>query len=224
MDNQNILKARGIELAERAQRLRSRAPDTKTQEKLDNCADELIRPDNTDRFETAQNALELAAGWREEDRSLAHEINSAWLDQHGLDPISLEQALPTLTTWAALYQRSTRPEIQAAGKNLASALGQLAAPQQRSTQKYALNYLLEFLEAMLAHLATRDDGDDNMTQTIRLLRSMRDAALVSRELIVDDAELLEADKVEDNQFDQVTQAREALDEIYSSMTQASRPQ
>ncbi|MEO8104896.1 MAG: hypothetical protein ABI602_00990 [Candidatus Saccharibacteria bacterium] len=219
MDNQEVLKARSVELAERANRLAERAGGTESQTKLRNCADELINLDNAARFEAAQSALEHSTQWSEDQRSLAHEINAAWLAQWGHQPMSFEQVLEILDGWVHTYQASSHPEIRTAGQNLRQALDQLVIPAQPAVQKDALNYLLELFEVLLSHLeAKQEQVNDQMKHTIHMLRNLRDATLVTRELTVDEADLLDNEKSSATQFDKVTAARDALDEIYASIT------
>jgi len=224
LDNEELLKARSVELAERSKRLIERTNDTNTKSNLGDCAAELIRLDNSNRFDSAQKALEQSVQWSEAERSLAHEIHSAEQMQNNTLAMSFDEVIQILDNWSRSYITSAHPEINIAGQNLYRALQQLVVPEERSTQKAALNYLMELFEVLLAHIGTKKDEVDNKSiLTVRQLRRMRDAVLVTRELDIDDPELLDNQSRENLQFDSVTTARDALDEIYKNIVPVILP-
>src|ERR1019366_5215756 len=114
MDN-DTLKARSIELAERANRLKDKASESDIRDKFDNAADVLIQIDKPDRFYLAQSKLENDAAWTEEMRSLAHEIDLADKTIRDDELLSLDETIQILGQWNKNYLSSTTTEIHETG-------------------------------------------------------------------------------------------------------------
>jgi hypothetical protein len=215
MDNDN-LKARSIELAERANRLRDKTADSVIKEKFDNTADVLVQIDKLDRFYLAQSVLEKDTAWSEEMRSLAHELNSADHVIKNSKPISFVDAMQTLEEWNKAYLSSTNPEISKVGTEIDAALALLFTNDPESNMKQALDYLISFLETILSHVQTKNN-EDKENSTISQLRNMRDAVLVKRELVIDISELVKENENENINANSVELARETLNEIYNKV-------
>jgi len=216
MDTQE-LKARSIELAERAYRLKKLANGAQNRQVIDDTADELIRVDNPQRFHVAQSKLELKNIWPEELRSLAHEINVADHSLKGTSPLSSEEAYKILEQWAQVYTQSQQHEVIQTGFNILNAVESLASADAAKTRKESFNYLITLIETMMARVQLTIKDDFASNASIDLLRNIRDAVLMEREMVVDDAELLDADQVDDNQVADIQLARKSLDEIYKTI-------
>ena len=214
--NTDTLKARSIELAERANRLRDKANDSAIKDKFDNAADSLIQIDNIDRFYLAQTMLEKDTAWSEEMRSLAHEINSAHHVLTNSTPISFEASMQTLEGWNKVYLSSSSPEISKIGSEIDSALQTLYINDPRSDRKYALDYLISFFETVLSHIQTNNIANED-DPTVNQLRNMRDAVLVRRELTIDISELVKENADENINDDSVKLARETIAELYKTI-------
>jgi hypothetical protein len=214
--NNDTLKARSIELAERANRLRDKTSDSVIKEKFDNAADILIQIDNLDRFYLAQSLLEKNTAWSEEMRSLAHELNSADHVVKNSLPISFEVSMQTLEEWNKAYLSSSNPEISKVGTEIDAALALLFTQDPESNMKQALDYMISFLETILSHIHT-NSSEDKDNPTIIELRNMRDAVLVKRELVIDISELVKENDNENINANSVELARETLNEIYNTV-------
>lgn len=211
MDSE-ALKARAIELSERAYRQKARASSVATKQRLDDAGDELIRLDNLDRFYVAGTMLEAGQEWTEEQRALAHELNGADQTMRGIEPLTSGQALQMLDKLSGEYSASQNQQTQQTGQNISQTLQKLSDDLPAKDQKTAYNYLLALIESVLEHIRVHDDNPIN--NTVLLLRNMRDSLLSARELLFDENELLAGDKIEDQQVDKVELARETLNEIY----------
>ncbi len=211
-----MLRARAIELAERANRLKNRADSEDIQDIFDHAADTLIEVDKPERFYLAQTKLESENLWSEEMRSLAHEINMADQASKGTSPISFESSVNTLQTWNQSYLNSSNPEVMKISLEINIALLNLKNPESEYKVKEALEYLLSFIEALLSHIhSTEISSLDN--PTIILLRNMRDATLIRRELIIDKSELDRENNNQNINNNRIQLTRESLDEIYSTL-------
>lgn len=220
--NSEALKARSIELAERAYRQKDRTRDDSVKSRLDDAADELIHIENPNRFFSAQSKLEKNGEWTEEQRALAHEINVADQIIRNINAMKSNDAIRTLESWSEKYIASYNPEIKQTGQTIYSALRDLITQEAPSTKKDSLNYLIALIESILAHIQL-EVTNDTINENVILLRSMRDAFLSVRELLFDETELLDEDKKEDQQVDRVQLARESLKEIYKHIQPIKLP-
>ncbi|GAC1391614.1 MAG: hypothetical protein NVSMB46_04760 [Candidatus Saccharimonadales bacterium] len=217
MSDSNELKARAVELAERALRLKDRAVDNGIKGLLHAAANELIMLDNEQRFYDAQIKLERFNTWLEDQRSLAHEINVADRAIRNMPDLDLEKALHYLENWSTNYIASTNPEVAEIGQTLHSNLEVLNTAQDNIMQKQALNHILSFVEALLAHTAVTEKVAIN--NTVLFMRATRDNLLVARELLYDEDDLLTKYKEEGTAVDRLSVARHVVDELYKTAQQ-----
>jgi len=222
MDNDS-LKARSIELAERANRLRDKTSDSVIKEKFDSAADTLVQIDKLDRFYLAQSMLEKDTAWSEEMRSLAHELNSADHVIKSSSPISFENAVQTLKEWDIGYLSSPNPETAKTGTEIDSALALLNADDPKSDRKQALDSLISFFETLLSHIQTQNEMSETDNPKVIQLRNMRDAVLVNRELTIDISELVKENDNENINENSVELARETLNELYDAIKPTEDP-
>ena len=217
-----LLNARSIELAERAYRQKARAKNEDTRQRLDDVGDELIRLGNTHRFYVAQSMFENGSHWTEEERALAHEINVAYQGQHLVPAMSFTAASKVLTEWAAAYNKSDQDHAQQVGYELTEALAVVNANEYATNLKQAYNYLLAVVEIFLTQVRDKQAAAE-INHKVTLLRSLRDAILVSRALAVDVGELLREDMLEDEQFDTIATAQAVLISIYATIVPVEIP-
>ena len=216
MDTQE-LKARSIELAERAYRQKSRATESSGQTKLDEAADELIQIDNSRRFYLAQSKLESDKVWTEEERALGHEMNVADQSIQNIKPLAIDDVIKILEQWVAVYEKSNQLEVLQLGLDLIKSISSLKLRVSLNVQKEALNHLLSLFEIMLSYIQSQITDNSVNNSTVVLLRNMRDAALTARELAIDDNELIKLDAQESDQTTQRELAHKSLDEIYKTI-------
>ncbi len=225
MDDET-LKARSVELAERANRLKEKAGDGYVREKFDSAADTLIQINNPDRFYFAQSKLEKDTTWTEEMRSLAHEIDLADKTIRNEELLTFDETIHAIAEWNMSYLASTRPEIHATGISINNAIKALSENQSEASIKVSLNYLMSFLETVLAHIQSKDKSEnkvEGLNKMVFVLRNVRNALLVKRELSVDEDKLLEENEKENINTDRVELARDSLDEIYSTLKPVDLP-
>ena len=212
MNDNDELKARSIELAERAIRLRDRALDEDTKKKLHYVNNELINIDNRQRFYDAQTPLELVENWTEDQRALAHEINVADRQMRGIQSFNLEETVNQLIE--IIDRMSESPSLVIT--KVAESLQILLSNRARSERKAAVNYVLAFLEDALQK---EDEGDvqqnESVDPTLIKFRNMRDSLLVHRELLYDAGELVEEYRFEGEKIERLGLLRHELDELYS---------
>ena len=210
------LKARSLELAERAYRLKERAGDSATTEKLDKVGDTLIEINNANRFYLAQTYLELIGIWAEDRRSLAHEINTEDQTLRKLNAITFEQVHEILETWVRAYTSSTVKTTISFGFTIQKVLAGLDG----QNKKEEFDTILEIIEQLLLN-SDVVINPSTIDSRILQLRAMRDALLVKRELDVDLGELNEENRAEGDQVARVELARSTLANVYDSMTVVS---
>lgn len=220
--DETLLNARSIELAERAYRQKARAENLDTRQRLDDVGDELIRLGNSHRFYLAQSMFENSSRWSEEERALAHEINVAYQAQHLVPAMSFSEATKLLTDWAAAYNRSDQDHALQVGYELTEALKVVTANEYATNLKQAYNYMLAVVEIFLTQVGDKQAAPD-INHKLTLLRSLRDAILVSRALAVDVGELLREDMLEDEQFDVISTAQDVLVQIYETIEPVTIP-
>ncbi len=214
--DEDSLKARSIELAERAYRQRDRAGDSDKQLTLDETADELILLENPDRFFVAQSKLENIKTWTDELRTLAHEINTA--DQHirQSQMLTTDVALEIINEWATSYSTSPTPQVATLGARMQQSLQQLSQKQSQQDTKSALTFLLTILESMLKHEQDKDTSEI-IKESIVYVRAIRDALLTMRALLVNAKELLIEDQQEEVHENSLDLVRDSLAEVYEQM-------
>lgn len=211
------LKARSIELAERAYRERERADNPDAKKVMDDTGDALIQIEDPARFYLAQSKLERIKPWTNELRALAHEINVADQAGRGFKSISLEECQNVLNGWAAQYTASDNPEVQEVGQHILSSLDRLELKATPGEIKKALNYLLSFLESVLTHIHNNAGPLEPISETVVYTRAMRDSLFIARYLLIDVEELILADEDGYDHDKDLRLARESLNEVYASM-------
>lgn len=209
----DYLKARSIELAERAYRLRDRAHGD-TRLKLDDAGDNLIAISKSRRFLNAQDALEVDTIWQEDMRSLAHEMNVSNNMLENRENLTIEQAFQYVTDWVKSYQKSDQVEVRDLGSYIDGIQASISKSNDAKEKKDAFNDFLGLMEIMLTH--AHQDADVQV-DTLYSLRAMRDAFLVGRELLIDDVELLGKDLEEGNVTHQINIARQHVNELYGTI-------
>lgn len=218
MNDKTFLQARSIELAQRLYRQKQRATTSETKLKLDDAADELIKIDDSDRFYHAQSRIEADTYWTEEWRALAHELNLADQAIRHESPMSSEDAFEIIEEWAELYQRSQTESIRTFGHELETAVENL---ENRSSQhKSTLNYLLTVLETLLTDRKQSADPYE-IEPTVRLVRCLRDAILVHRQLTIDIHELIREDAIEDHQMESLNKVRSSITGMFNQIGKAN---
>ncbi|GAC1392121.1 MAG: hypothetical protein NVSMB46_07020 [Candidatus Saccharimonadales bacterium] len=215
-DYDTTIRARSIELAERAYRLQSHAISSEVADKLNSAGDELIHLDNPDRFYTSQSILETDGVWTEDQRSLAHELNVVDQQIHSERNLTLNEALTVLANWANTCTKNDKPEVRQFGSTINANVQMLAQEISSQDRKTALNGLIEIIEHLLknAHIANKPGTTDDR---IKQLRALRDVLLIQREVSSDINELLLEDQNQKQQIDRVSYARDILDEIYKTI-------
>lgn len=209
----DYLKARSIELAERAYRLRDRAQGDASA-KLDDAGDNLITVSEPYRFLNAQDALEADTIWQEDMRSLAHEINVANNMLENREDLTIEQAFQYVTDWVKSYQESDQLEVRDLGSHIDGIQTTISTSKDTKEKKDAFNDFLGLMEMMLTH--AHQDANAQ-ADTLYFLRAMRDAFLVGRELLIDDVELLGNDLDEGYVTHRIDIARQHVNELYSTI-------
>lgn len=220
MDTQ-ALKARAIELAERAYRQKDRATDERVQEALDATAAELLRIDDIQRFFKAQSKLEKHSLWTEEQRALAHEMSAADLTIKNVQTFDIDVAVLFLKRWANSYLASTNDEARQVGEGINAALEKLMALETLAVKQESFNYIISFLEAVLEHAANNEATVS--TETIVLLRNMRDSLLSARELLYDEDDLLEKVQDPNSEIVRLRLARESVEAIIAGIKPVQVP-
>lgn len=212
MNDTDELKARAVELAERALRLRDRATDDNTKEKLHSVNNELINLENRQRFYDAQKSLEVVENWTEDQRALAHEMSVADRQLRGLTSLSIKDTINQLFEIIEKIGDSADSSITLLGTNLRI----LTETGNSSQKKNALSYILGFLEDMLQHIDQDDDHQNELTDpSVLKFRNMRDSLLIDRELLYDENDLVNNYKSEGEKIDRLGLARHQLDELYN---------
>lgn len=214
-DNTNI-EARSIELAERAYRLKVRTNDAALKEKLESVGDQLILIEDPERFYNAQTILETVDLWLEDRRSLAHELNTIDKQINGQKNTSFAEVLLIIRKWVEGYSLSPSPAVKEYGLKMLELLSSVSSATTREQKKHSLISLLESIEDLLVNTHTAGSKAES-TQRVRMLRSLRDAVIVQRELQVDEQDLLQRNDQEISQGDRVKAAREVLEEVYSGI-------
>ena len=215
MDNDE-LKARSIELAERAFRLRDRATDTDTKEKLHATGNELIQVDNRQRFYDAQRILERGDVWTEDQRTLAHEINVADRQLRGGVTLTIEQALKYVEQWVEAAKKVTVDQ-DVTTEPLEEHFRTLLVSNDEIRRKNAIGYLLSYAEDILQYAHVNDHPENEMTDpAVLAVRDIRDSLLVHRELLFDEEDLVEKFKNEGQAIDRLGLARHQVEELYKS--------
>lgn len=216
------LKARSIELAERAYRLKDRADNDTLKLKLDNAGDILIQVNDQNRFYLAQSKLENDTTWTEATRALAHEINTADQLLKNIKVLNFEAAMKFLEQWTTQYMTSSNSSTRQTGSMINSAIQMIILKEPSLTQKESINYLISFLEAILSQIEI-GVTEDQLSATVLIIRNVRDALLSARELLIDEGELLAKDEQENQEVDRVELARESLKEIYATIKPIDMP-
>ena len=212
MNDTDELKARAVELAERALRLRDRATDDNTKEKLHTVNNELINLENRQRFYDAQKSLEVVENWTEDQRALAHEMSVADRQLRGLATLSIKDTINQLFAIIEKIGYSADSSIALLDTNLRI----LTETGDFSQKKNALSYILGFLEDMLQHIDQDDDHQNELTDpSVLKFRNMRDSLLTNRELLYDENDLVNNYKSEGEKIDRLGLARHQLDELYN---------
>lgn len=220
MDTQ-ALKARSIELAERAYRQKGRAVDEHVREVLDAAAAELLQIDDTPRFFNAQSQLEKHSTWTEEQRALAHEVNTADLSLRDMHNFNIDVSMMFLRKWADSYAKSGNTEARQTGESIHRALEEIESQTTVSREQESFNYLISFVEVILEHGANHDEKLSE--ETVLMLRNLRDSLLSARELLYDEAELLKKIQEPDSQIKRLELAREAVEEIVTGIAPVQIP-
>lgn len=219
MNDNDELKARSIELAERAFRLRDRATTNAAKEGLHSAGNELIMLDDTNRFYAAQSALELYNSWLEDQRSLAHEINVADRLLRGSQSLDITSILNRLEEWARDYVACRDPIVIKIGHSLNSNIILLNSSKNAQEKKEALNYIMLVIETLLEHTAQQDGTSRTVNEMVLLLRAMRDGILVARELSYDEEDLLTKYREEGAVVERLAVARHTVAELYNTSQQ-----
>ena len=215
--NNDELKARSVELAERAFRLRDRAEDTPTKEKLHNAGNELVLIDNRQRFYDAQRILEQGDAWTEDQRALAHELNVADRTYRGNNSISFEDARQFIETLVATTTNSRPNGIDELTEKLSQHFRTLTVSNDEQRRKVAIDFILSYIEEGLQHSHNEEGIKNEMTDPIVLtLRGIRDSLLVHRELLFDENELMNTYQNEGAQIERLGLARHQLDQLYAA--------
>ena len=207
--------ARSIELAERTYRLKEKSGDFATSTILEQVGDELILVDQIDRFYRAQSFLEALTVWTDDVRSLAHEINELDKLVAATLNLSFEQCMNTLQELANKYSSSASDEVRAFGANLEGLLNNISTPTDETALGASLDSLLDAVEDLLIniHKSSKSESQSN----VRLLRSIRDAILVKRQISVDKRKLEKLDDQDISQEMRVRASQEALEEVYEKL-------
>ena len=216
MNNDDELKARSIELAERAFRLRDRAQEPTDKEKLHAAGNELINIENPQRFYDAQRMLEIGGIWTEDQRSLAHEMNVADRGHRGSAPVTLASAVELISKW--IYPIKEMSLDANDPRNTLLYMAQvLIAGDDNEEYKKAIGYLISYVENILQYAHEDEIVRDEMADTFVLsLRNVRDALLVHRELLYDEDQLVNTYKHEGEKVEQIGLLRHQLDELYKT--------
>ncbi len=217
MTNDNDeLKARSVELAERAFRLRDRIGDNDSKEKLHTVGNELINIDNRHRFYDAQRVLETSGAWTEDQRALAHEISVADRNVHGFNNMDIQESIKLLGQWAQIALNDTVPDkpdgkLVLLGQNLQI----LVSSEDKRLRKDAVSYALSYVEEVLRFAHEDENQEDEMIDPLVMdLRNVRDSLLVHRELLYDEEDLLNRYKTEGETIERLGIVRHQLDELY----------
>ncbi|MFZ3010175.1 MAG: hypothetical protein WA030_04150 [Candidatus Microsaccharimonas sp.] len=217
MNDNEELKARSVELAERAFRLRDKAKDGNTQEKLHAAGNELIMIDNRRRFYDSQRELEQGDTWSEDQRTLAHEINVADRNMRGTIIISFESSLEYLNQWFQSVSDNPPEGVTELIENLVEELQIIKTSGSDNRRKEAINFIITFIEEVLQYSHKDEDIKNEMTDpTVLMLRDIRDSLLVHRELMFDENELVTRYKSEGQRIERLGLARHQLAELYKS--------
>jgi hypothetical protein len=215
MNDNDELKARSIELAERAFRLRDRAPDTKTEQKLHATGNELININNRQRFYDAQRSLEIAENWTEDQRALAHEISVADRNLRGIGSVDIKETLETLQQW--VIAANTKKVTDNPTTLLNQHLEKLLTTGNESGERDSVTYVLSYIEDALQFAHNDENPQDEITYPIILnLRNFRDSLIVHRELLYDEDELITKYQNESEKIQRLGLARQQLDELYKA--------
>jgi hypothetical protein len=222
MADTDELKARSIELAERAFRLRDRATDEDTRKKLHATGNELIMTDNAHRFYDAQGILEVGDVWVEDQRVLAHEMSVVDRMMRRATSISFDSALDAVNEWVegSLDQQSEK-DADNLTVRLAESLRTLLVSNDEHRRKDAIAFVLSYVEDVLRYSHTQEPNPEYEMEDplILKLRDIRDSLLVHRELLYDEDELVDGFKNEGDKVERLGLARHQLDELYKAAAQ-----
>lgn len=205
-------KARSVELAERAYRLKDRAETFDTSNILEQVGDVLIQVDQPDRFYKAQSFLEALPNWTDDVRSLAHEINQMDQTVYGAPSMTFDQSFTALSTLAEQYADSHNEAVNGFGQNLRALLTAIARPNDEAAFALSINTLLDAIEDLLINLH-KSSGNETADK-VRSLRLIRDSILVKRQLAVDTEKLVALNDQDISQTQRVRASEEALEEVY----------
>lgn len=214
---EKLLIARSVELAERAKRLQQRS-DMTVRNELKSVADLLVQTTDMDRFYYAQSALEEESVWSDDRRSFAHELNLIDLNLNNIPTLEYDQSIVYINNLADSYAKSDDDDVVSFGRDLQQTVNALMSSEGRpATKGQYITQLLVSIEQMLASIHSTLDTT-TPSATVRHLRTIRDSILIER--AVGDALLgLIDDALEDiEQGQRITASREALAEIYSHVT------
>jgi hypothetical protein len=217
MNNTDELKARSVELAERAFRLRDRSTDDETKQKLHGVGNELIIIDNLHRFYDAQNILEVGDMWTEDQRSLAHELSMSDHQLRSEQVMSFNEALKFIEHWIDVATANKSSETDPVTDQLRVSLETIHDTNDTARGKAAINSILSYVEDVLQYAHVNENAvNETSSPTVLSLRNVRDCLLVHRELLFDEKDLSEKFKDEGMKVERLGLARHQLDELYKA--------
>ena len=214
--SQDEFKARSIELAERAYRLKDRSEDFEASKILEQVGDELILVDQQDRFYKAQSFLEAMTAWAEDVRSLAHEINEMDKMVYATPDLNFDQCLQLLTDVSTSYLESPATQVNEFGSKLRELLAKFSTPEVHDDLGTSLDLLLDMIEDLLINI--HKSAKPEVPHNVRLLRSIRDSIIIKRQLSVDQGKLVKLEDQDVTQEMRVRASQEALAEVYDKLS------